>query len=215
MLSAFDATTAEPRNVDRAANTRQATSGVSMFCLTVLVVPLFWWNHASYVLPFPYVLAVQIATVVGVWRISSVTTCLLSYVPGTHVQIGQQVCQRMKHVMHYLGLLLAKPAGQLAETAATECAGLNGLVLLSLYASVVILVLVPCLSVYFLELNLKMGFIRQRQLVLLHAPPCLDTRLARAVIVYAAVVCSWIACEGVVMALSPIQCGSSGIVLPL
>jgi hypothetical protein len=181
----------------------------------VAIVPLFWWNHAAYVLPFRYFLAAQLVTVACELRIASAILCLFSHVPGTHMQLAQHLCQHMKQAMHYLGLpLLARPAGvPLADAAAAECQGLNGAALLSLYISVVLLVLVPCLLVYFAELNLKMGFIRQRQLVLQHAPPCPDTRLAKAVVVYAAFVCSWIACEAVVLALTPVQCSKSGIAL--
>lgn len=213
MLSAFDAPKAEPRNVNRLATTPHVDSSVSLLLHCVLMLPLFWANHSTYVLPFPWVFAAQLATLSAVLKISRSLVCLLSNLPGTHVQLAQQVCQRVKVTGYYLGLSLAKPHTHVAEVAAAECQGLNGLVLLSLYAAVVMLLLAPCLLVYLVELNLKMGFIKQRRLVLQHAPPCPETRPAKAVVVYSVLVGSWVACEGVVLMLSPVQCSSSGIVL--
>jgi hypothetical protein len=213
MLSAFDAPKAEPRNVNRLATTPHVDSGVSLLLHCVLMLPLFWANHSTYVLPFPWFLAAQLATLGAVLKISRSLVCLLSNLPGTHVQLAQQVCHHVKVTGYYLGLSLAKPHTHVAEVAAVECQGLNGLVLLSLHAAVVMLLLAPCLLVYLVELNLKMGFIKQQRLVVQHAPPCPETRLAKAVVVYSVLVGSWVACEGVIMMLSPVQCSSSGIVL--
>lgn len=216
LMSAFDAPKAEPRNVNRLATTQHVDSGVSLLLHSVLVVPCFWLNHASYVLPFPYVLAAQLITLGGVLNISRSLLCLLANLPGTHLALAQRVCQHIKGVAYFMqGMYLTgKPQAQLAELAAAECQGLNGLVLLALFSAVVVLVLLPCLLVYHIELKLKMGFIRQRRLVLQHAPPC-DTPLAKAVVVYCVVLGSWVACEGLVALLSPVQCGGAGILLRL
>jgi hypothetical protein len=127
------------------------------------------------------------------------------------MQQSQWLCQCAKLAMHYFGLLSCRPPGLAPEAAAEECQGLEGLVLLCLYANLLLLVLVPCLCVYFAELRLKLGFLHEQQLSLQHAPPCLDFLVWRAVVIYGVVVGGWLACEAVVLFLSPLRCNSLGV----
>jgi hypothetical protein len=90
---------------------------------------------------------------------------------------------------------------------------LSGILLVTLYANLVILVMVPCLVVYFMELNLKMGFIKQRKLTLAHAPPGVVTSLGKAVVIHGAVVGSWLACEVVLSVIGPLDCNSAGMLV--
>jgi hypothetical protein len=120
--------------------------------------------------------------------------------------------QVLKASMHYFGLVLEpRPPRDAAVTAGLECAGVDGFLLLCVYANVLMLLVGPCLTVYFIELNLKMGFLKQQGLTLQHAPPCLGSRLCRLVVVYGGVVGAWMACEVAVLTSAPLHCDASGM----
>jgi hypothetical protein len=127
------------------------------------------------------------------------------------MQQSLRLCQCTKLAMHYFGLLSTRPPALAAEAAAAECQGLEGLVLLCLYACLLLLVLAPCLCVYFAELRVKLGFLRQQHLLLQHAPPCPHFGVGRAVVVYGVLVGGWLACEAAVLFLSPLRCNSLGV----
>lgn len=71
-LSVSDTLNAEPRNINRLKATPHADRSVSLLLHCVVLVPLFWLNHSTYVLLFPWVLAAQLATLAGVLAIKSV-----------------------------------------------------------------------------------------------------------------------------------------------
>jgi len=179
---------------------------------TLIAMPLFYLNHANYILPFAYVLPAQLLTLLATIMMARVLTCVIANDTATLLQVSQRVCKCMKVAMHYLALL-GLPPGDVADAAAAECQGVDGLILLTLYANVFVLVLIPCLVVYFVELDLKLGFIKQQRLLLLQAYPCLDSRLCKGLIVYSAVVGSWLACEVIVTLMSPLECDSSGVLV--
>jgi hypothetical protein len=179
----------------------------------VVGIPLMYVNHANYVLPFAYVLPAQLLTFLAGGFMNRLLVCAMLQQPGMPLHLAQQLCQYMKLGMHYLGMLLTRPPGEASDAAAEQCRGLEGLVLLTVYADTVLVVMMPCLVVYFMELNLKMGFIRQRQLTLAHAPPGAVTRLGKAVMIHAAVVGSWLACEVLLLVITPLDCNSSSLLV--
>lgn len=175
----------------------------------VLGMPVFYLNHANFILPFAYVMLAQLITFSAVSSTLGVTTCYM-YSQAGQIQVAQQLCQFLKVAMHFLGMLPGRLPREAAQAAAAECQGVESYLLPALYSCVIILVVGPCLFVYFAELNLKLGYIRQLQLPLQHAPPCFDSRLGRAVAIYGAFVGGWMACEVLVLVASPLQCSSSG-----
>jgi hypothetical protein len=176
----------------------------------VFGIPLLYCNHANFVLPFAYVLVAQLVTCTALCVALRVSACYLLGKPDVAC-CSAQLCQYLKVVMHYFGWVPVWRAPREAFTAAaSECQGIQGFVLVAVYANVLILVVGPCLAVFFMELKLKMRFIHQQGLNLLHAPPCLlESHLSRWVVLYGAVVGSWMACEAAVLMLSPMRCGSS------
>jgi hypothetical protein len=176
----------------------------------VVGIPLFYCNHANFVLPFAYALAAQLVTCGALCVALLVSACYMLGKPNV-AYTAAQACQYLKVGMHNLGWMsMGRAPREAATAAAQECTGIKGFMLLSIYANVLILVVGPCLAVYFMELNLKLGFIQQQKLRLLHAPPCmLESWLSRLVVLYGAVVGSWMACEVAVLMLSPMQCDTS------
>jgi hypothetical protein len=176
----------------------------------ILGMPLMYFNHANFVLPFAYVLGAQGVTLAAALVQLQKVPCLMTDKPVS-MQQSLRLCQCAKLAMHYFGLLSTRPPALAAEAAAAECQGLEGLVLLCLYACLLLLVLAPCLCVYFAELRVKLGFLRQQHLLLQHAPPCPHFGVGRAVVVYGVLVGGWLACEAAVLFLSPLICNSLGV----
>lgn len=187
----------------------QSSPWISLMRL-LLGVPVFYITHANFVLPFPYVLAAQLCTLFSTCMMTRTVACAVMQ-QADAIQRAHQLCKRLKTVMHFSSFTPGVPPWEVASAAARECQGVDAVMLLSLYGNVLVLVVLPCLVVYFMELNLKVGFVRQRQLAMHHAWPCLESRLCKCVIVYASVVGSWMACEGLVLLLSPMQCSSAGL----
>lgn len=84
---------------------------------------------------------------------------------------------------------------------------------IALYANVLVLLLISCLVVYFVELDLKLGFIKQQQLVMTHAYPFQGSSFTKAVVIYGVVVGAWLMCEVGVMFLSPLECNANGLLV--
>jgi len=210
--AAWDFTISDVRRVAATSAQRyQLQPGLSVMRF-VLGTPLVFVNHANYVLPFAYVLGAQVLTLCAVCLMVRVTVCytVQTHQPGSLLLL-QQLCQRLKVVMHYLGIMSGQPPSDVAASALQECRGVEGLALLTLYISVLVLVVLPCLIVYFIELKLKQGFLKQHNLTLSHALPCMDSHVCKGVVVYGAVVGSWLACELLVMSLTPMKCTSEGV----
>lgn len=179
----------------------------------VVGVPLFWSVHANFVLPFAYVLVAQAITAGMMCYGLRASVCVMLSYPGV-AQAVQPMCQVLKVSMHYFGLVLEpRPPHHATGAAGLECAGIEGFLLLCVYANMLVLLVGPCLTVYFIELNLKMGFLKQQGLTLQHAPPCLGSRLCQLVVVYGAVVGAWMACEVAVLTATPLQCDASGMLV--
>lgn len=226
-------TSGEPASVGPAADQRvalfscacvsrhggnEATTPQSITNSKVLPLPssgpcILLLYSANFILPMVYVLPAQLLTLLGVTGTSRYAVCLMMDRPG-YLLLSQQLCQGLKVSMHYLSMLLGRPPKEAAAAAASECAGVDGLVLVVLFANLLLLVVVPCLVVYFVELDLKRGFIRTKNLVMQHAGPIVESRLGKAVVVYGAVVGSWMACEVLVLGLSPFECSKGGQITP-
>lgn len=186
--------------------------GVLQVLTTVLGLPLMFATHSNFVLQFVYVLPTQLITLAANLQLMRSTACLMAAQGPGMLVVPSQLCAYLKLLMHYLSFQGQSPAEALAA-AAGECQGLQRLVLLALYSNVVILLLLPCLTVYFIELNLKSGFIAQQQLVLSHACPVHWSKVCKVVVVYGAVVGSWMMCEVALTLLSPVSCDSSSVKL--
>lgn len=177
-----------------------------LFCL-----PLFFLNHAYFVLPFAFVLPAQLLTLASMYYTMRITTCMIVDRPGS-LQLSQRLCQLAKVVVHYLVFLGHSPKDA-TQSAAAECQGMDGIVLLMLFTNLLLQLLLPCIVVYLLELDMKMGFIRQQRLVLSHACPCHESGLTKGVVIYGALVGGWLACEVAVMFLSPLECDAHGLLV--
>jgi heme exporter protein D len=97
--------------------------------------------------------------------------------------------------------------------------------LLHVFAYVVLLVVLPLLVVYFVELSMKTNYLRQKQrrqqqqqegsdaqrglVQQLQFSPMVDSAWVRIVVSYACVVGAFYACSTVVTLLSPVTCSSS------
>jgi hypothetical protein len=170
-------------------------------------MPLLFATHSNFVLQFVYVLPAQLVTLAANLQLVRSTACIMAAQGPAMLVVPGRLCAYLKLCMHYLTFQGQSPAEALS-TAAGECSGLSGLVLLALYSNVVILLLLPCLTVYFIELDLKAGFVAQQQLVLRHACPVHWSKVCKAVVVYGAVVGSWMMCEVAVTLASPLNCNS-------
>jgi hypothetical protein len=107
-----------------------------------------------------------------------------------------------------------------------DCRGAEAVLLLHAFAYVVLLVVLPLLVLYFVELLLKTNFLRQkqrRQQQLQEGPhaqhswgqrlrfsPMVDSTWVRLVVSYACVVGAFYACNAVVTLLSPVTCSCDG-----
>jgi hypothetical protein len=108
-----------------------------------------------------------------------------------------------------------------------DCQGAEAVLLLHAFAYVVLLVVLPLLVLYFVELSLKTNFLRQKQrrqqqqlqegsdvqlswVHRLQFSPMVDSTWVRVVVSYACVVGAFYACNAVVTLLLPVSCSGDG-----
>jgi len=176
---------------------KRAVTGTYMSLLRSLIVPpMTAFNHGQFLLPFVYVLPAQLWTFASCAWTLRLTACLLE---EDKLQLSRQVCEVLRSVMYNLSMVRPSQGTQ-------DCGDVQGLLMLALYLHVVLLLLVPCLAVYWIELKLKVAFIRSEGYVLQHVWLLNDSALYKVVMAYAAVVSSWMLCEVAVLLAAPLQC---------
>jgi hypothetical protein len=193
-------------------NKHRAKTGNFLSLMRSLIVPpMAVFNHANFVLPFAFVLPAQLWTFATCTWMMRTSACIIAQ-QAEHLQLSQQACGVLRSVMYNLGMLLGgPPQGSAAANAVHECGGLQGVVLLGLYLHVVLLLVVPCLAVYLIELNMKLSFIKSEKLRLDHTWPIMESTLIKVVLGYAAVVGGWMACEVAVLTIAPLKCDDHGL----
>jgi hypothetical protein len=193
-------------------NKHRAKTGNFLSLMRSLIVPpMAVFNHANFVLPFAFVLPAQLWTFATCTWMMRTSACIIAQ-QAEHLQLSQQACGVLRSVMYNLGMLLGgPPQGSAAANVVHECGGLQGVVLLGLYLHVVLLLVVPCLAVYLIELNMKLSFIKLKELRLDHTWPIMESTLIKVVLGYAAVVGGWMACEVAVLTIAPLKCDDHGL----
>jgi heme exporter protein D len=236
--------------------TRSNTSQLMQLIRPIVGPPLVYLNHSGYVLPFAWVLPFQLYTLAACSLIIASSVCVLSQSEAYALMAGQ-ACRTLKSGMFYGSMLLGGPATTRLPAAATAaaarsdqgngsasldrgvagwqggCQGAEAVLLLHVFAYVVLLVVLPLLVVYFVELSLKTNYLRQKRrrqqqqqqqqegsmadpawheqlLQQLQFSPLVDSTWVRIVVSYACVVGAFYACNAVVTLLSPLSCSSNG-----
>lgn len=140
---------------------------------SVLAFPLVAMAPSNFVLPVRYAIPCQLLTLVFTLRMCSLQHCMLTTLPELHVLL-QQACNAFGSVAHWGSLLLLRgstsPAlavgevGAWSESVQQVCGSSGGASLvLSMYANVLLVVLVPCFLQYSIERSLKRSFMKSYQ----------------------------------------------------
>jgi hypothetical protein len=177
----------------------------------LIVPPMAVFNHANFVLPFVYVLPAQLWTFVTCSWMMRTSSCIVAQ-HSENLQLTQQTCSILRNAMYNLGMLLGGlPQSTSPNGVQGLCGALQGVVLLGLYLHVVLLVVVPCLAVYLVELSLKVSFVKCSGLQFQHTWAIMDSTLIKVVAGYGAVVGGWMACEMAVLTIAPLHCTDDGL----
>lgn len=168
-------------------------------------------NHANFVLPFRWVLFFQLFTVCFSLSMLARLACFIADTPPL-VLFVEKSCVFVRSVMYTLVMVLGAPFE--VHDDHRQCQAAQGALRLGLYVYVLLLLLVPCLVVFFTELSMKASFVKaQQQLYLKDVWPMMDSRLIQGVTGYAVLLGSWFVCEGAINALSPVSCSSKGLLV--
>ena len=176
----------------------------------LIVPPMAVFNHANFVLPFVYVLPAQLWTFVTCSWMMRTSACIVAQ-HSENLQLTQQTYSVLRNTMYNLGMLLGGPPESTAPGGVQQCGALQGVVLLGLYLHVVLLVVVPCLAVYLIELNMKVGFVKSSGFQFEHAWAIMDSTMIKVLTGYGAVVGGWMACEIAVLIIAPLHCTDDGL----
>jgi ABC-type multidrug transport system fused ATPase/permease subunit len=229
---------------------RSNTSQLMQLMRPIVGPPLVYLNHSGYVLPFAWVLPFQLYTLAACSFIIASSVCVLSQ-SEEYALMATRACRTLKTGMFYGSMLLGGPVTTRLPAAATQagggqgidgsathsvvvelagwrggCYGAEAVLLLHVFAYVVILVVLPLLVVYFVELSLKTNYLRQKerrqqqheasaaeQLALpeqllqqLQFSPMVDSTWVRVLVSYVCVVGAFHACNAAVTLLPPLSC---------
>jgi hypothetical protein len=139
----------------------------------VLAFPLVAMAPSNFVLPVRYAIPCQLLTLAFTLRMSRMQHCLMADLPELQGLL-QQACNAFGSVAHWGSLLFwrgsASPAlaagevGMQSKLVQQVCGSSAGASLvLSMYATVLLVVLVPCFLQYSIEQSLKQSFLRSKQ----------------------------------------------------
>jgi hypothetical protein len=188
-----------------------ANSSWLVFVRKVLGPPLVYMGHANHVLPFHWVLPMQVymflVVSISVFRSS---TCTLASSPSD-VAMASVVCSYAKQVVFYMSRAVGR--APVVDEAADTCQGVSAVLLLLMYAHVVLLLIVPGVVVLRVELSLKSEFVRLRGGFVPKAWQALDSADAMALIAYTLVIGMWCVCEAAVVWLGPLTCSKGAVQL--
>uniref|UniRef100_A0A383W2G6 Uncharacterized protein n=1 Tax=Tetradesmus obliquus TaxID=3088 RepID=A0A383W2G6_TETOB len=140
---------------------------------SVVLVPLVAMAPSNFVLPVRYAIPCQLLTLVFILRMCRLQHCTLAQLPELH-DLLQQACSAFGTAVHWGSLLLwrgsatsALAAGEVGRESAPMqqvCGSSVGASLvLSMYANVLLVVLVPSFLQYGIERSLKRSFLEQKQ----------------------------------------------------
>ncbi|WIA12166.1 hypothetical protein OEZ85_012238 [Tetradesmus obliquus] len=162
---------------------------------------LVYAAHANFLLPFRYVLPLQLVTLGISLKMARLLACWYVTTPAMqHLTVW--ACGHMHRVMHVAKLLYPGIRGPWEPNDGEACSSTTtAATLLLLYANVVTVLVLPCLLVYQLEWSQKDKFVRQSKQRRL-SRPWPDSLLMVAVVMYSALAASWYACAFVVSMLS-------------
>lgn len=192
-------------------NKHRAKTGKILNLMRMLIVPpMAVFNHSLFTLPFAYVLPAQLWTFSTCAWMMRTSVCIVA-LQDENLQLSQRVCGVMRRILYNLSMLIGGPPQTAPGSTVHECGDVQGVVLVGLYLHVILLLVVPCWAVYFIELNLKLSFLKRHGLSLEHTWPLMDSSLIKAVIGYSAVVGSWMACEVAVLIMAPLHCNEQGL----
>jgi hypothetical protein len=173
-----------------AANGSQHNSWL-VFMRKVLGPPLVYMGHANHVLPFQWTLLMQLYMVavcsVAVFRSS---TCVLA-TSDSNAAMAATVCANAKHVVFYVSRAVGRLPYDTSLDAADACKGLAAILLLLLYTHVVLLLIVPGVVMFRIELSLKSEFVRLRGGCVPKVWQMLDSADAMLLLAYTLVVGAW------------------------
>jgi hypothetical protein len=191
-----------------AANGSQHNSWL-VFMRKVLGPPLVYMGHANHVLPFQWTLLMQLYMVavcsVAVFRSS---TCVLA-TSDSNAAMAARVCAYAKHVVFYVSRAVGRLPYDTSLDAADACKGLAAILLLLLYTHVVLLLIVPGVVMFRIELSLKSEFVRLRGGCVPKVWQMLDSADAMLLLAYTLVVGAWCVCEAAVAWLRPVACSNT------
>lgn len=205
------------RQQHRSAAAGSQRSSWLVFVRKVLGPPLVYMGHANNVLPFQWVLPMQLYMlfVTGV-SVSRSGACTLA-VSASNAEMAAIVCSYAKQVVFYMSRVVGRmPSGPALAAAAAEdtCHGVAA-VLLLLYVHVVMTLIVPLVIMFRVELSMKADFVRLRGGCVPQALQSLNSDGAMALIAYTLLVGGWCLCESAVAWLGPVACSDNGGVLLL
>jgi hypothetical protein len=191
-----------------AANGSQHSSWL-VFARKVLGPPLVYMGHANDVLPFQWTLLMQLYMVAvcsaAVFRSG---TCVLG-TSASNSAMAASVCAYAKQAVFYISRAVGRRPIDTVLDAAVSCKGLAAIFLLLLFTHVVLLLIVPGVVMFRIELSLKSEFVRLRDVCVPKVWQVLDSADTMLLLAYTLVVAAWCVCEAVVSWLRPFACSDT------
>jgi hypothetical protein len=191
-----------------AANGSQQSSWL-IFMRKVLGAPLVYMGHANHALPLQWVLLMQLYTVVVcsvvVFRSSA---CLLA-TSDSNAAMAARVCAYAKQVVFFISRAVGRLPYDTALEAPDACKGVAAILLLLLYTHVVLLLIVPGVVMFRIELSLKSEFVRLRGGCISKTLQVLDYADVMVLLSYTLLIGAWGVCEAAVAWLRPVACSNT------
>jgi hypothetical protein len=221
-LVALQAATSSPASwallAGNSVSNSSSTSAASPGCSTaiqlarqLLAVPVVAWAPANWLLPFRWMLPVQLATVALHMYTSRSQVCWLQQQAAVEVRaLLLPTCRGLQRLYTFAAQLLgASTAGRSGTCDDPITAHLA--VVLNLH--VLLLLLAPCFAFSHVEFVLKDRFLRARYSARLEQR--LPAALPSAEVLLLVIVVIWPVCVVIVSALPPLGCTADGLLVPL
>jgi hypothetical protein len=200
-----DVTTKQHRS---AANGSQRSTWL-VFMRKVLGAPLVYMGHANHVLPFQWVLLMQLYTVVVcVVTVFRSSACLLA-TSDSNAAMAEHVCTYAKQVVFFSSRAVGRLPYDTALEAPDACKDVAAILLLLLYTHVVLLLIVPGVVMFRIELSLKSEFVRLRGGCISKTWQVLDSADVMMLLTYTMLIGAWCMCRAAVTWLRPVACSNT------
>jgi hypothetical protein len=214
-----------------------ASYGAHMELLRFIATPcLIWVSHAvNFLLPFYILLPLQLYTVAISSRVVRATACALAAQHPAILAAAGGVCRTLRLCMKLAVILLCMPAvPQPAEEGPQQdrCDDVQGLLQVVGYTYVVVLLVLPCLVGYMVEMTLKLNWLKGQQQRAREqraarsssssnssqssdsatdsntskVPWLAQSNLARLMLAYTSLVVGWFGCGAVVAMMPDVTC---------